>query len=210
MHDLDFATSFAIFSAKRRRSGEVTPDDLLLGCLRAVSRFGVAKIGSWDIDLETLGIDWVRDPEGPAPKVAYSEDAVDVFNRAALIAKSSADAAMSVHHMLAAFAAEERGLMAELKSSYGIASAAWRAAVAQLSSTETEAAQPRSAPPAKKKAREYLSPEEAAEELGIHVQTMRAYVRSGRVPAFRLAGERAIRILRADLKKVLEPLETTK
>jgi excisionase family DNA binding protein len=55
-------------------------------------------------------------------------------------------------------------------------------------------------------AREYLTPEEAAEALGIHVQTMRAYVRSGRVPAYRVAGERAIRIRRPDLEKILEPL----
>ncbi len=51
-----------------------------------------------------------------------------------------------------------------------------------------------------------MTPEEAAEALGIHVQTMRAYIRSERLPAFRLAGERAIRILRTDLEKVLEPL----
>ena len=56
------------------------------------------------------------------------------------------------------------------------------------------------------KTQEYLTPEEAAEALGIHVQTMRAYIRSGRLPAFRLAGERAIRILRSDLEKVLESL----
>ena len=41
---------------------------------------------------------------------------------------------------------------------------------------------------------EYLSPEDAAAELGIHVQTVRTYVRSGKLPAMRLAGERAIRI----------------
>jgi hypothetical protein len=35
---------------------------------------------------------------------------------------------------------------------------------------------------------------------------MRAYIRSGRLPAFRVAGERAIRIRHADLEKVLEPL----
>jgi excisionase family DNA binding protein len=210
MRDIDFAMSFAIFTAKRGRSREVTPDHLLLGCLRAVSRFGVAKIGPWNIDLETLGVDWVRDPDGPAPQVAYSQDAVEVFDRAALIAKSSGDDVMNVSHMLAAFAAEKCGLMAELKRSYGIAGSAWRAAVGQLLSVGAEKARPQSAAPARKKAREYLSPEEAAEELGIHVQTMRAYVRSGRVPAFRLAGERAIRILRADLKKVLEPLETAK
>ena len=44
----------------------------------------------------------------------------------------------------------------------------------------------------------------------VHVQTMRAYIRSGRMPAFRLAGERAIRILRTDLEKVLEPLNEDK
>jgi excisionase family DNA binding protein len=54
--------------------------------------------------------------------------------------------------------------------------------------------------------REYLTPEEAAEAIGIHVQTLRGYVRSGKLPALRLAGERAIRIRRKDLEAVLEPL----
>ena len=48
---------------------------------------------------------------------------------------------------------------------------------------------------------------QAAEALGVHVQTLRAYVRSGRLPALRLAGERAIRIRRSDLEKVLEPVQ---
>jgi excisionase family DNA binding protein len=65
-------------------------------------------------------------------------------------------------------------------------------------------------PAAKKSEREYLTPEEAAEALGIHVQTMRGYIRSERLPAYRLAGERAIRILRSDLEKVLEPLKGEK
>jgi hypothetical protein len=39
---------------------------------------------------------------------------------------------------------------------------------------------------------------------------MRGYIRSERLPAFRLAGERAIRILRADLEKILEPLKGEK
>ena len=39
---------------------------------------------------------------------------------------------------------------------------------------------------------------------------MRAYIRSGSLPAFRVAGERAIRLLRFDLEKVLEPLPTDK
>jgi excisionase family DNA binding protein len=58
----------------------------------------------------------------------------------------------------------------------------------------------------RRKACEYLTPEEAAEAFGIHVQTMRGYIRSGRLPAFRVAGERVIRIRREDLEQVLEPL----
>ena len=93
--------------------------------------------------------------------------------------------------------------MGELKRTHGITSASWRAAVARLGVDETSGAESGAKP-------EYLTPEEAAGTLGIHVQTMRAYIRSGRLPAFRLAGERSIRLLRTDLEKVLEPLTSEK
>ena len=51
------------------------------------------------------------------------------------------------------------------------------------------------------------SPEEAADYLGIHVQTVRAWIRSGRLRASRLAGQRALRIRATDLQTVLEPVE---
>lgn len=215
MNNVDLAASFAIFAAKQRGASEVTPDHILLGCLRAISRFGIANLGPWSLDLESLGVDWVRQPEGARPKVAYSQEAVDLFDRAARIAKSTGDAGVSVNHLLAALAAEEAGLMGELKSTYGITSASWRAAIARLDNDRlgidaTNGAKAGQGASEKRPAREYLTSEEAAEALGIHVQTMRAYIRDGRLPAFRLAGERAIRILRADLEKVLEPLEGEK
>ncbi len=52
-----------------------------------------------------------------------------------------------------------------------------------------------------------FSPEEAAEYLQVHVQTVRAWIRAGRLPARRLAGQRALRIRASDLTSVLEPLE---
>jgi excisionase family DNA binding protein len=206
MNDAHSAASFAIFAAKQRGADQVTPDHILLGCLRAISRFGIADLGPWRLDLEALGVDWVHQPDGPRPKVAYSQEAVDLFDRAALIAKSAGDASVSVNHLLAAFAAEEGGLMGELKSTHGITSASWRATVARLGAGETNVARPDHVESEKKSAREYLTTEVAAETLGIHVQTMRAYIRSGRLPAFRLAGERAIRIRHVDLEKILEPL----
>lgn len=207
MNDAELAASFAIFAAKQLGDKEVTPDHVLIGCLRAVSRFGIANIGAWSLDLETLGVDWVRQPENPQPKVAYSQEAVDLFDRAAQIANSMGGTGVNVSALLAAFASAEVGLMGDLKRVYGITSASWRAAVARRETGEASGAAPDDDPTRNKKQREYLTPEEAAEELGVHVQTMRGYIRSGRMPAFRVAGERAIRILRADLRKVLEPLE---
>jgi excisionase family DNA binding protein len=61
-------------------------------------------------------------------------------------------------------------------------------------------------PEKKESVRDYLTPEQAADALGLHAQTVRAYIRSGKLPAMRVAGERAIRIRREDLEKVLEPL----
>ncbi len=51
------------------------------------------------------------------------------------------------------------------------------------------------------------SPEEAAKYLGVHVQTVRAWIRSGRLPARRLTGQRALRIRASDLATILEPVD---
>lgn len=51
------------------------------------------------------------------------------------------------------------------------------------------------------------TPEEAADYLGVHVQTVRAWIRSGRLRASRLTGQRALRIRAADLQSVLEPVD---
>jgi excisionase family DNA binding protein len=210
MDQLDLATSFAIFAAKQNGVDEVTADHILLGCLRTISRFGIATIGDWNIDLEGLGVDWVNQPEGPKPKVAYSQAAVELFDLAAKIARAGGESPVSVYHLLAAFSGEEQGLMGELKRANGITSASWRTAVARMAAADSESVTPERASSESRSIRDYLTPEEAAEALGVHVQTMRGYIRNQRLPAFRLAGERAIRILRTDLDKVLEPLNGEK
>jgi excisionase family DNA binding protein len=206
MNQIDLATSFAIFAAKQAGVREITPDHILLGCLRTISRFGIVDLGDWKMDLESLGVDWVRLPETPAPKVAYSQEAVDIFDLAATIARANGDTLVGISHLLAAFAGEEGGIMGQLKDMHGITSATWRAAVARLHAEAPEVIKPESARKEGSVIRDYLTTEEAADALGVHVQTMRAYIRGERLPAFRIAGERAIRILRSDLSKVLEPL----
>jgi excisionase family DNA binding protein len=198
--DTEAAAAFAIERALKRGGEEITPDDLLLGCLRSLSQFGIAQMGPWAIDLEALGVEWLNVPAKNSAKVAYSDAAVKIFDLAAQIAKSNGGGTIGVEHLLAAFAGREDGLMGEICRRNGITSAGWRAAVAILA---VPAAPRVTAAPSN----DYLSPEEAAESLGIHVQTLRGYVRSGKLPARRLAGERAIRIRRLDLEKLLEPLQ---
>lgn len=207
MKDTESAASFAVALAKERGLREVTPDELLLGCLQAISQFGIVQLGAWTFDLEVLGVDWISRPEQDAVKVAYSQAVVDIFDSAARIAKS-AESGIHVEHLLAAFAGEETGLMRDLKRTHGMTNASWRAAVAQLPSNwpGEKARDSHAGSSQTRVVRDYLSPEEASEVLGVHVQTLRAYVRSGKLPALRLAGERAIRIRRVDLDKVLEPV----
>jgi excisionase family DNA binding protein len=214
---MSLAASYAIQIAQLQGESEVGPDHLLLGCLLALSRFGVAAIGPWTIDLDPLGVDWMRADwldaqKTSTPKVAYSDSAVALFDRTARIARLDGSTELRVEHMLAAFAGEEAGLMGQLKHKFAIDSAAWRAAAARLNTTNGTQAETTRTEEAHNEpgARDYLTPELAAEALDIHVQTLRAYVRSGKLPAFRLAGERSLRIRRADLHKVLEPLAPEK
>jgi len=198
--DTETVAAFAITQTLKRGLPEITPDELLTACLLVVSQFGIAQIGQWEIDVESLGIEWLETSENSTSKVAYSDASVEIFDRAARIAKSSGSSTMRLPHLLAAFAGRDAGLMGDLKQTYGITNAGWRAAIARMPVARAEG------PGAVERVSEYLSPEEAAEALGIHVQTLRGYVRSGKLPARRLAGERAIRIRRSDLDLLLEPL----
>jgi excisionase family DNA binding protein len=51
-----------------------------------------------------------------------------------------------------------------------------------------------------------LSPEQVAEYLQVHVHTVRAWIRAGRLPARRVAGLRALRVRMSDVEALLRPL----
>lgn len=208
----------AIARAKRRGSTEVTADDLLVGALEEVSRFGVAWIGDWAVDVAALDgateTSGTAAPEGAGSAPAYGADAVGIFERAAAIAREDGSASLGLVHLLVAFAGEECGVMTELRRRHGLSAADWRAALARgrvgLSPRLAGVLDPKgdggrggagSKP-------DILSVEDAASYLGVHAQTVRNYIRGGKLPAYRLAGERYIRVLRKDLLALLERVRT--
>ena len=218
----------AIAMAKDRGEEEVTPDDLLMGALAEVSRFGIAWIGEWPVDVRALGnggggvrtakeggsAGGLRIPDTSSPAPAYAETTVGLFERAAALARQDGSASTGLVHLLAAFADTECGLMAELRDRYGFTGADWRAALARgwvgvpprmAGSPPVEDDAPGRRAPAPL---ELLSVDESAEHLGVHAQTVRNYIRSGKLPAYRLAGERHIRLLRKDLLALLERVRT--
>lgn len=54
--------------------------------------------------------------------------------------------------------------------------------------------------------KELFSVQEAADFLGLSVSTVRRYIHDRRLPAYRVAGERVLRIRRHHLEALLAPL----
>jgi excisionase family DNA binding protein len=201
--DVRRAISSAEVLVLQRQLKELAADELLLGCcLHVLSQFGIARIGDIVLDLEELGVDWARTNQAPTRTVCRSKEVIAICERAALIARASHSTTIRIEDLLAAFAGRRTGVMRELKERHGITSVTWRAAIARLASDRGTWRMKTAQSPALYS--EYLTPEQAADVLGVHVQTVRGYVRSGKLPASRLAGERAIRIRRSDLECVLE------
>jgi len=212
------AIKSAIRHAKYRKSQKVDTDDLLVGVLHVISRFDIVKIGLLEIDLNDFeGIlgNGFKDGVGNTntEKVTYSSSANALFEKAAYIARKDNSQKVELVHLLVAFADENGGLMAQLKEKYGFSGKEWRVALSDWQSFSSENTIMDSKILDGRKAimdfqeKLFFSPDEAAEFLGVHVQTIRGYIRMGKLPALRLAGERALRIKREDLLALLEPYE---
>lgn len=211
------ATKAAIRHAKYRKSPKVDKDDLLIGILQVISRFDIVQIGPLAIDLQDFeGVpkDGFKKEAGniKTQKVAYSSSANTIFEKAAYIARTDNSKKVEIIHFLVAFADESTGLMAELKEKYAFSGREWRAMLSNIHSFSAEKSSMKSETSNDKFTmgageKQFFSPDEAAVFLGMHVQTIRGYIRTGKLPALRLAGERALRIKREDLLALLEPFK---
>lgn len=201
MTDVMTASANAIGHARAENRERVTSDDLLLGALEAAARLGVVSFGSLVLDLHEISSNGDRDLSGgEADPPAYAPDAAAVFDRAARIAREDGEARVRLVHLLAAFEPERSEFLGDLMSEHGFDQTAWRAALAEWDGAA-------SASPTGGTGQKVLTVDEAADTLGVHAQTIRGYIKSGKLPAYRIGGERSIRIYVSDLYDLLEPVE---
>ena len=183
--------------AARLGSPTVTVDLQFLVFLRRFSRFGFFQFGPIAVDTRLIE-DMVERTlaRGGDGSPAQIDDDLVRFSRLLIgeVQRSGRKRIDDLTYLLA-FMRWNEGIPARVFGELGVSPA----------QVERFAAQRAGAPAGDPE--KLYSPEEAADYLGVHVQTVRAWIRSGRLRASRLAGQRALRIRVTDLESVLEPVE---
>jgi excisionase family DNA binding protein len=180
-------------------AASATLDIYFLAYLRRMARFGYFTFGPIHIDVGIIE-DIVRRTTPLAPPGTHGShgwssefDFVDYSRRLMAEVQRSGRRRIDELHFLLTFMRIDKGLPKRVFGELGV------------SPEEVEDFAKRGSF-ASQSLEKLYSPEEAAEYLNIHVQTVRAWIRSGRLKARRLAGQRALRITASDLQSVLEPV----
>ncbi len=113
-------------------------------------------------------------------------------------------------HLVLGLAASGQGSLPRLMASRGVTIEALRERVRRAVAAMLE---PEPSPQADAAAhatggigQAFFTVDQAADFLGVHHQTLRGYIKGGKLPAYRLAGEKVLRIKREDLMALLEPV----
>lgn len=185
-------------SGEARRLGArfVTADLFFAVFLRRFARFGYFSFGPITIDVRVITdiVEATIERDGAVMHV-YGDDFVRFSATLADELRRSGHRRLDELHMLLAFMRFGEGLPARVFGELGVTPE-------QIEEFAREV--PAAGPVQPEK---LYSPEEAAEYLGVHVQTVRAWIRTGRLRARRLAGQRALRITLSDLQSVLQPVD---
>jgi excisionase family DNA binding protein len=182
--------------AIQAKAAAITADMWLLHFLRQLSRFGYFTFGPISIDVNLIerivAATTPKRPSGQGGPPPMSDDTV-AFSRLLMAEmRRSGRARVDELHVLLALMRMKEGLPARVFSELGVTPEQVEAYARNQGQVNLE---------------KLFSPEEAAAYLNVHVQTVRTWIRSGRLRARRLTGQRTLRITASDLQSVLEPLE---
>lgn len=177
-------------------NGEVSVDMHFLAFLLATSRFGYFTFGPVTIDVRMIEDIVERTTPRQEPWQWRIGDSNLRF-AATLVAevKRSGRRRLDELHYLLAFMRTQEALPARVFGELGVRPEQVEAFARSQGQARTAMAEEK-----------LYSPEDAADYLGVHVKTVRGWIRDGRLRACRLAGQRALRITASDLMSVLEPL----
>jgi excisionase family DNA binding protein len=169
--------------------------------LRRYARFGFFSFGPVTIDVRLIGdvVERTGRHRLPGSVTVYGDDFIKFSVLVADEVHRSGERRVDELHVLLAFARVEDGLPARVFGELGVS----REAIDEY----VRLARERSRRTGGQGEERLYSPEEAARYLGVRVETVRAWIRSGRLRASRLAGQRVLRITASDLRSVLEPVE---
>jgi excisionase family DNA binding protein len=176
-------------------AAEVSVDFVFLAFLRHASQFGYFSYGPVTIDVRLVEEIVERTaPRGSDSALGMSQDQARFSDVLLRELRTSGRGQLDELHYLLAFMRVGEGLPARVFGELGVTP----------EQVERYSRDIRNPQPGDEK---LYSPESAAEYLDVHVQTVRSWIRSGRLPASRLAGKRALRIRASDLQSVLEPVD---
>lgn len=192
-------TEFAISEALDHTA--LTPDIEFVAFLRTFSQFGFFRFGPITIDAnvveDILMRTHPRGGGGPGhPKVA--ESYIRLSNALWKTVKESSRHRIDELHFLMTFMRWGEGLPHRVFGELGVSPEDVERHLSELGAGASRG---------RGRGEKLYSTEEAADYLGVHVQTVRAWIRSGKLPASRLAGQKSIRIRESDLESVLEPID---
>jgi excisionase family DNA binding protein len=183
--------------SERLRASSLNLDVMFACYLRQMSRFGFFQFGPISIDVnlieEIVERTTPRLAPGESPPLGLGDDVIRFSQKLMEEVRRSGRHRIDELHYLLAFMKLGEGLPERVFGELGV------------TATQIEDyASSHSLQPAERE--RLYSPEEVAEYLNVHVQTVRTWIRSGRLRARRLAGQRSLRITDSDLQSVLEPL----
>lgn len=175
-----------------------TVDTAFLAYLQEVAQFGVFSFGPVTIDVRLIEhLVESAAPHGPPTEPTYGDDYVRFSTRLMAEVRRTGARRVDELHFLLAFMRIGEGIPARAFGELGVSAESVEAYAHALKRGDAGPESPE----------RLYSPEEAADYLGVHVQTVRAWIRTGQLRASRLAGKRALRIRHSDLLSVLEPLD---
>jgi excisionase family DNA binding protein len=177
-----------------------------LAFLESLEQFGLFRFGPVTIDVRGVEAMYSKGTaKRPSParrsSAGFGKDFVRFTNRLMKEVERSGRKRLDELHYLLTFMRTPEGLPARVFGKLAVSA----------DEVEQFARNPLAAVPRPEAGPERLyTIEHVAAYYGVHAQTVRAWIRSGRLPAVRLAAQKAIRVRERDLESVLTPFTSEK